>query len=164
MSLRVAFVVLLTAGASGCRCDKSGHGETHEPAVVAPFRAALAAPEGKTPCESAHNSLIALEEGAMKANMPAPWPVLPKREEFIDVCQRLSPETQRCLFPRYHSQHHDKCVELIEQMKTDEWGKVILRMINADGSANHPTGATTPAGQSGPVLPTSSAPPPAAPK
>src|SRR3990167_3489719 len=103
MSLRVAFVVLVAAGSSGCRCDRDKHGHSQEPSLVAPFRAALNAPEGKTPCESAHNSLIALEEAAFKANMPAPWPVLPKREEFIDVCQRLSPETQRCLFPRYHS-------------------------------------------------------------
>ena len=136
MSFRVAFLVLIV-GAPGCHCDKDKQTHSqHEPAVVAPLRAALDAPEGKTPCESAHNALIAIDEGSAKANMPAPWPVLPKREEFLDICGRLPLETQRCLFPRYHSQHHDVCVERIDEMKTDEWGKIIFKMINADGSAN----------------------------
>lgn len=152
------FLLLVVAAAVACR-RKDKHAESHEPSLVAPFRAALNAPEGKTPCESAHNSLIALEEAAIAANMPAPWPVLPKREEFLDVCQRLPLETQRCLFPRYHSQHHDKCVDRIAEMETDEWGKIIRKMINADGVATKPAGgsaplkpggASTPVGQSTP--------------
>ncbi len=134
-------VVLLTAANAGCRCDKDKHGgeEKHgESSEIAPLRAALNAPEGATPCETAWNAFAALDQACINANMPAPWPVMPKRTEFFDICQRMPGEMQRCLAPKYNSLNHAKCLAQTEAMKTDEWGKLMRKMLNSDGSATAP--------------------------
>lgn len=131
-------LVLFTAGNAGCRCDKDNRHNEHqhpEPSEIAPLRAALNAPEGATPCETAWNALSALDEACVAANMPAPWPVMPKRAEFFDVCQRMPAEMQRCLAPKYNSLNNAKCKQTTEEMKTDEWGKLMRKMLNSDGSA-----------------------------
>ena len=145
MRVRRALLVLVTAGSVGCHCGKDKRPHDHgAPAIVAPLRAAMDAPEGKNPCETAHNAYTALDEACVVAKMPAPWPVLPKRDEFLDICQRMPLQMQLCLAPKYHSQHHEKCEATTSEMRADPWGKIVMKMINADGDADKakPAGAT----------------------
>lgn len=125
---RAVLVMLFVVASVGCkRKQEPAHTEEHDPRV-APMTAALEAPEGKNPCESAYNAFVALEGAALKAGMPTPWEKLPKRETFEETCLRLKPDEQFCLVPKNQADHK-KCDPLLAGLSSDPWGKQIQQML-----------------------------------
>lgn len=81
-----------------------------------PLLAAMKAPEGKNPCESAYNSLKAFTEAPNPGGFPRPFGKLPERKVFMERCLRLSEKEQICIQPRYTIENPEKreeCIELL---------------------------------------------------
>jgi hypothetical protein len=111
-----------------------------------PILAMLKAPEGKTPCETAHNGFKAFEDAANPHGMPRRWGPLPDRGMFLKRCGALSEQEQLCLQPRYPPRNRGTCEAMLDR----------LFRSNAVFDAS-------PASQSGPASAPASAPePPAA--
>jgi len=122
-------LAMVLLGMVGAGCKRGRAQETHEDPRTEPLTAALEAPEGKTPCETAHNSFIALDTAALKAGQETPWDTLPKREQFLDLCQRLPLEMQNCSMPRYMVANRPKCERVLAEMEVDPWGKQVFQLL-----------------------------------
>lgn len=82
-----------------------------------PYRAAIGAPEGSSPCESAYNAREAFESKAAELGLPPPWKTARTRKDFVAECSKRSDEEQRCLVPKYQMGHWNDCTERVERMK-----------------------------------------------
>jgi hypothetical protein len=86
---------------------------------MAPLEAALDAPEGSTPCESAYNSIKALDDASHKASQATPWKQLADRDTFLGRCAKLPAQDQQCLAARYQAHHHDVCDAILPRYTGD---------------------------------------------
>lgn len=73
--------------------------------VLAMYRA----PEGATPCESAHNAFAAEAEAARSLGRESHFAFVADRDAFLVGCEALAPEARPCLVPRYRARHRDAC-------------------------------------------------------
>lgn len=73
------------------------------------MRAMYAAPEGKTPCESAYNAFKAADDLARSGHARAVIVHLASREDFLARCAALAPKVQSCMVPAYMARHREEC-------------------------------------------------------
>lgn len=95
----------------------SPHGAAMDDAfasVVAMYHA----PEGATPCESAHNAFAAEAEAARKLGRESYFAFVAERTAFLAGCQALAPDTQLCLTPRYRVRHRAACDAALPPVET----------------------------------------------
>lgn len=83
------------------------------------LEAALHAPDGATPCETAYNALTALDVAARQTDQPRPWKTLADRPTFLGRCAALPQQEQLCLGPRYQAQNHGACDPIIDRYLGD---------------------------------------------
>jgi hypothetical protein len=76
---------------------------------MTPVNAAYSAPDGGTPCETAYNAYVAIDDAAKQMGGSVPWTKLPDQPTFLARCAKLPAQEQECLQPRYHARHHDVC-------------------------------------------------------
>lgn len=103
--------------AAAQRTGVSEHGAAMDDAyasVVAMYHA----PEGATPCESAHNAFVAEAEAAQKLGRESHFAFVAERAEFVAGCQALAPDAQSCLVPRYRARHRDACAQALSSVAT----------------------------------------------
>jgi hypothetical protein len=77
--------------------------------VLAMYRA----PEGATPCESAHNAFTAEAEAARSLGRESHFAFVADRAAFLAGCEGLAPEARPCLAPRYRARHRDACEQAL---------------------------------------------------
>lgn len=77
--------------------------------AAAPLTALFTAPEGKTPCESAHNAILASVEASAAAGKPPRFTKVALRDDFLARCEALPKEAQSCMVPRYAASHRGEC-------------------------------------------------------
>ncbi len=91
---------------------------------IAVHEAGMTAPEGPTPCHTAYNTFWAMHVAFYKyeqvrpseARYPdgrfrTPWDAITEitEEDYVERCQKLPPEMQKCLTYRYYAQAFDEC-------------------------------------------------------
>jgi hypothetical protein len=67
---------------------------------------------GATPCETAHNAIMAERKVAAEMGKKTIFPFVAERDEFIRLCQSLPENAQRCMVPLYTTQHREECEPL----------------------------------------------------
>lgn len=97
-----------TAPAPARTAGPSPHGAAMDDALASVI-AMYHAPEGATPCESAHNAFAAEAEAAQKLGRESHFAFVAGRADFLARCQALAEEAQPCLVPRYRVRHRDVC-------------------------------------------------------
>lgn len=126
--MRLGMAVLVVAAAIAVVLLRSRHAQApttagmHAAGIdfrMAPLRAAMNAPEGSTPCESAYNSLEALDEASRKQGQATPWKQLADRDTFLGRCGKLPAPDQQCLAARYQAHHHDVCDPILQRYGGD---------------------------------------------
>lgn len=117
-------IVLSLLALAGCK-DKPAQ---HVPEVVAPYRAALDAPAGATPCESSFNAFLALGEAAKKAQMDPPWKSFPAKDAYLAACAAVPVEAQECMIPKNQG-NRAKCDPILEKMQATEAGKKLMGLL-----------------------------------
>ena len=86
---------------------------------LGPLAAAMHAPDGSTPCETAYNALAAIDDVARQRGQASPWKQLVDRATFLTRCAALPEQDQQCLGPRYQASHHDVCDRVTERYAGD---------------------------------------------
>ena len=76
------------------------------------------APEGATPCETAHNAFAAEAEAARSLGRESYFSFVADRAEFLAGCEELEPTTQRCLAPSYQARHREACKKALPEELT----------------------------------------------
>jgi hypothetical protein len=117
--MKLSIVLTLAVCSWGCSKPAPQH---HVDEKVAPLSAALAAPEGKTPCESAWNAFEALDSAAKKDRIPPPWTTFPAKDAFLGACGGLSADAQQCLIPKNQG-NRAKCDPVITKLKASAEGQ-----------------------------------------
>jgi hypothetical protein len=118
--MRNAAIILALGAAAACSGKKesapppapdrvSPHGQEIDSAH-APELAMYKAPEGATPCESAHNAFAAEGDAARKLGRESLFAFLADREAFLAACNALGSEVQKCLVPRYAARNREGCL------------------------------------------------------
>jgi hypothetical protein len=120
----VAAVVILGIAAAifALRARRPAADDAHHTTLRAMsdvYLAALHAPEGATPCETAFNGLDAMVKAADERHLPPPTD-LPTRQSFLSECGALPPEDQRCLVLRYQIDHADECKARTERLRAGD--------------------------------------------
>ena len=77
---------------------------------MAQIIAMMKAPDGATPCESYWNAIEAERAAASAGGHRSVFVRVAERPEFFRLCESLSPETQRCLPPRYLAANRQACL------------------------------------------------------
>ncbi|CAN5923436.1 hypothetical protein BH11MYX3_BH11MYX3_35920 [soil metagenome] len=86
--------------------------DTHGTEIDTSYATVLAmykAPEGATPCESAHNAVIAEQAAAATMKRASIFSFVATKDEFIKVCAALPAAAQNCLVPRYQARNRESC-------------------------------------------------------
>ncbi len=120
-------VTVLSLSCKRKKLERAPAHEEHDPRK-APITAAMQAPEGATPCDSAYNAFVALEAASVSAGMAPPWEQLPPRATFNETCARLKPEAQHCLIPKSQVDHK-RCDPVLAELATDPWGRAVQAML-----------------------------------
>ena len=81
--------------------------------------AAEEAETGSTACESAHDGIAALV-ARVAAQYPDETRPIPPRLAFIQICERLDPEVQRCLIPSHAMRNAAACERISEGIPPEE--------------------------------------------
>ncbi len=81
-----------------------------EDTVGQALAAAHAAEVGASTCDAAYESTAELVR-VVRERFPEDAREMPPRELFVDACQRLPDEAQRCLMARYAVEHQAECAE-----------------------------------------------------
>jgi hypothetical protein len=121
MNRRIITSVLVAGLAIACSKAKRSH--EHEDKQAQAFKAALEAPAGSTPCESAYNAIDALASAAARAHEDPPWKSVPRRDELVTACAALPADTQLCMLPRYQGSNAAKCDRLLASARRTPEGK-----------------------------------------
>lgn len=72
------------------------------------LNAAEEAQTGSTLCESAHEGISAMVRQVAETYPDETRPI-PPRLAFMQLCEQLAPEVQRCLIPTHAASHVDEC-------------------------------------------------------
>lgn len=127
--MRLGIAVLVVAAAVAVVLLRSRHAQAPTTASphgagidfrMAPLEAAMHAPDGSTPCESAYNSLAALDAKAREQGQRTPWKRLADRDAFLARCAELPAQDQQCLAARYQAHHHDVCDPILARYGGDD--------------------------------------------
>ncbi len=118
LAMSAAAVVVWVAARSAAEpkppppARESSHGAAMDDAYASVL-AMYDAPEGGTPCETAHNAFAAEADKARSLGRESHFAFLADRPAFLVGCQALAPEAQRCLAPRYQARHRAGCTEAL---------------------------------------------------
>jgi len=110
----IAVVVFLAACSEAERkpppaaASASPHGAAMDDAMASVL-AMYSAPEGATPCESAHNAFAVEAAEARRLGRASQFSFVADRAAFLAGCAALAPDAQPCLVPRYRARHRDAC-------------------------------------------------------
>ncbi|MCC6993973.1 MAG: hypothetical protein IT370_05030 [Deltaproteobacteria bacterium] len=128
---------------------------------MAQIIAMMKAPEGATPCESYWNAIQAERAAAVAGGHRSVFVRVVERPEFFRLCESMSPETQRCLPPRYLAANREAClpyrppaaiIEQLFELRGD--------LVDPEDLETSVPGGAADAGIPGVKLPAPSAPPP----
>lgn len=92
---------------------------TLEQTVHEALLAAEEAETGSTACESAHDGIAALV-ARVAAQYPDETRPIPPRLAFIQVCERLDPEVQRCLIPTHAMRNSAECERITSSIPPED--------------------------------------------
>lgn len=111
----VVAVVLVVRWRGGNAHHKADTSSVHATGIdqtdtAASMAAMLEAPEGATPCETAFAAVDAERSAAKLRGAKSIFQWVAPQADFLAQCQTLSPETQKCMMPRYRRDHRDDCL------------------------------------------------------
>ena len=89
------------------------------------FMAAMNAPEGSTPCDSAYNALLAFQAKLRDLKGPEAGASMrppPERAQFLASCTKLPDTDQPCMIPKYQVSHHEQCDPVIARASGPDSG------------------------------------------
>lgn len=107
------------------------------------MKAGIDAPDGATLCDTAFNGIEAADAEAKKLKIRAFWDRIPTRAAFLEACNQLAPEHQKCMAVKYQEFHHEECDQLLFKLKTeDPIGRRLYKLFEAEAGAGeaHETG------------------------
>jgi hypothetical protein len=106
--------------------------------ILSAFTALYTAPEAGTPCETAYNAFKASQDfAAQNAVTPVVLKLAP-RDEFLQRCNALPPATQKCVVPKYLTDHRAEC----DGLKPPD--DVLLAMVEMKRTVSGPPGQAEP--------------------
>ncbi len=76
--------------------------------------AAIAASVGDSPCERSYNSMVAMRDSLVDSLGEEAAQDLPSRERFIQACEQLPQDAQRCMDIAYAMDNHEECQRVME--------------------------------------------------
>lgn len=86
-----------------------------EDTVGEALAAAHAAEVGASTCDAAYESTAELVR-VVRERFPDDAREMPPRELFVDACQRLPENAQRCMMARYALEHQQECNRALEAL------------------------------------------------
>ena len=115
LAVSAAAVVVWVATRSGAGEPKrppargpSPHGAAMDDSLASVL-AMYDAPEGASPCETAHNAFAAEAKKARSLGRESHFAFVADRTAFLAGCQALASDVQLCLAPRYMARNRELC-------------------------------------------------------